>query len=203
MTELEIHSAIEEEIFYPAVRRQEDAGDLMEDTMNEADEEHHVADLLMAELKKMRSADARFAAKFTVLAENVKHHIQEEESEIFTKAAEAGMERLQELGLQMEQRKLELMNGAKPRKASRTKATTRKPSRSRTMPAARKARTTRVARSKRATTSGVKKSARKTTTSAKKTVRRAATRTKTAARKATSRAKTRTRGARTRAARAR
>ena len=127
MRELEIHSAIEEEIFYPAVRRQDDVGDLMEDTMNEADEEHHVADLLMAELKKMRSADARFAAKFTVLAENVKHHIQEEESEIFTKAAEGGMDRLQELGLRMEQRKLELMaNGAKPRKASRKKTTTRK-----------------------------------------------------------------------------
>jgi hypothetical protein len=202
MRELEIHSIIEEEIFYPAVRRQDDTGDLMEDTMNEADEEHHVADLLMAELKKMRSADARFAAKFTVLAENVKHHIQEEESEIFTKAAEAGMERLQELGLQMEQRKLELMKGpgpgAKPRKASRTRATTRKPSRSRTMPASRKARTNRVARSKRATTAGAKRTARKASSSARKTVRKAGTRTKSAAKKATTRAAGRTRAARAR-----
>jgi hypothetical protein len=126
--ELMVHAEIEEQIFYPAVRRQTRGEREMEEKMNEADEEHHVAEMLMEELSSMRPNDPHFQAKFMVLAENVKHHIQEEESEVLPKAAEAGRDRLDQLGSQMQERKMELMeqfqsNGSTPRR--RTGRTTR------------------------------------------------------------------------------
>jgi len=63
--ELKIHAEIEEKIFYPTVRY-----DVEEDLMNEADEEHHVAKLLIAELDQMDGSEDHWEAKFTVLAEN-------------------------------------------------------------------------------------------------------------------------------------
>jgi len=54
--------------------------------MDEALEEHHVVHGLLEELKKMKPGNERYDAKFTVLAENVRHHIKEEESEMFSKA---------------------------------------------------------------------------------------------------------------------
>lgn len=89
LMELKIHAAIEEEYFYPALRQQmEDEDDLM----NEADEEHHVAKVLIAELEAMRGDEDHWEAKFTVLAENVRHHIKEEEGEIFPKARKTGVD---------------------------------------------------------------------------------------------------------------
>ena len=82
LRELEVHSKLEEELIYPALRAEIDDDDLM----NEALEEHHVVHGLIVELKKMKPADERYDAKFTVLAENVRHHIKEEESEMFPKA---------------------------------------------------------------------------------------------------------------------
>jgi hypothetical protein len=79
--ELKVHAAIEEEIFYPAVRKK-----IGKEIMNEADEEHHVVKLLIAELDSMDGTEDHFEAKFTVLAENVRHHIKEEESEMLPKA---------------------------------------------------------------------------------------------------------------------
>lgn len=182
--ELEIHSQIEEEIFYPAVRKQDDAGDLMDDTMNEADEEHHVADLLIGELKKMRSADARFVAKFTVLAENVKHHIGEEEAEIFTKAAEGGMDRLQKLGARMEARKAELVASyGKRRPATRGAKKASRPA-----TAAKK-----TARTVAKATRAVKTTAKKATSAAKKTARKATKATKPARKKVAAAASSSTR----------
>jgi hypothetical protein len=81
LTELKVHAAIEEEIFYPAVRKA-----LAQDMMNEADEEHHVAKVLIGELEKMTGKEDHYDAKFTVLAENVRHHIKEEEGEMLSKA---------------------------------------------------------------------------------------------------------------------
>jgi hypothetical protein len=81
VTELKIHAIIEEEIFYPAVRAH-----VGKDLMNEADEEHHVARVLIAELDRDGRADDHRDAKFTVLAENVRHHIKEEENEVLPKA---------------------------------------------------------------------------------------------------------------------
>src|SRR5436190_23761844 len=69
VTELKIHAAIEEEIFYPTVRPH-----VGSDLMNEADEEHHVARVLIAELDRGRQGDDHRFAKFTVLAESVRHH---------------------------------------------------------------------------------------------------------------------------------
>src|SRR4051794_25062045 len=57
--------------------------------MNEADEEHHVAKLLIAELDGMDGSESHFDAKFLVLAENVRHHIREEENEMLPKAEKA------------------------------------------------------------------------------------------------------------------
>jgi len=86
LRELAVHTAIEEEIFYPAARRAlENIDGDQSDTIDEAWEEHHVVKLLAAELKKMRASDDRYDAKFTVLAEAVKHHIEEEEGELFPK----------------------------------------------------------------------------------------------------------------------
>src|ERR1019366_9030915 len=76
LRELKVHATIEEEIFYPAVRKP-----VGKDIMNETDEEHHVAKVLIAELEEMDGSESRYDAKFTVLAENVRHHIKEEESE--------------------------------------------------------------------------------------------------------------------------
>jgi len=84
LTELKVHAAIEEELFYPAVRRP-----VGKDIMNEADEEHHVAKVLIAELEEMDGREGHYDAKFTVLAENVRHHIKEEENEVFPKAKDA------------------------------------------------------------------------------------------------------------------
>jgi hypothetical protein len=80
--ELKIHAEIEEKIFYPAVREKLDD----EDIMNEADEEHHVAKLLIGELDQMDGSEDHWEAKFTVLAENIRHHIREEENEMLPKA---------------------------------------------------------------------------------------------------------------------
>jgi hemerythrin-like domain-containing protein len=81
LTELKVHAAIEEELFYPAVRKP-----IGKEIMNEADEEHHVAKLLIAELDRMDGSETHFDAKFQVLAENVRHHIKEEENEMLPKA---------------------------------------------------------------------------------------------------------------------
>lgn len=81
LEELKIHASIEEELFYPAVRRA-----IGKEIMNEADEEHHVAKLLIAELDSMDGSESHFDAKFLVLAENVRHHIKEEENEMLPKA---------------------------------------------------------------------------------------------------------------------
>ena len=80
--ELKLHAEIEEKIFYPVVRKKLDE----ENIMNEADEEHHVAKLLIGELDQMDGSEDHWAAKFIVLAENIRHHIKEEEGEMFPKA---------------------------------------------------------------------------------------------------------------------
>jgi hemerythrin-like domain-containing protein len=108
--ELEVHAALEEEIFYPAAEEQ--IGE--KESIDEAREEHHVVKLLIGELKKMSPGDERYDAKYTVLAESVKHHIEEEESELFPKLE--GKLDVDELGAQMETRKEQLQR--RPRKRS-------------------------------------------------------------------------------------
>ena len=96
------HSAIEEQIFYPAVR--ELTGD--DDTVFEALEEHHVVKWTLSELDGMDPQDERFDAKVTVLKENVLHHAKEEEREMFPKIRKAlTPSELRTLGEEMEKAK--------------------------------------------------------------------------------------------------
>jgi iron-sulfur cluster repair protein YtfE (RIC family) len=71
--ELEVHTTLEEELFYPAMKRKADQDG--KDLVAEAVEEHHVVTTLMDELKSLDPKDERYDAKFTVLMENVEHHI--------------------------------------------------------------------------------------------------------------------------------
>ena len=77
---LSVHAAIEEEIFYPAARRS--VADAADDVL-EALEEHHLVKLTLAELEMMDPSHERYGAKVTVLIENVRHHVKEEEGELF------------------------------------------------------------------------------------------------------------------------
>ena len=96
---LTVHTYIENEVMYPRVR--ELVPDLEDDVL-ESYEEHHVADVLVMELAGMKPEDERFTAKTTVLIENVRHHIEEEEDEWFPQVREAlGRKVLQEIGAQM------------------------------------------------------------------------------------------------------
>jgi hemerythrin superfamily protein len=100
--ELKIHTRIEEEIFYPAAR--EIGTSKAEELVDESFEEHHVVDLVLAELPQVDPEDERFAAKMTVLSELVLHHAEEEESELFPLCEKKlGRERLQQLGEQMQE----------------------------------------------------------------------------------------------------
>lgn len=94
--ELETHTRIEENVFYPAVKSL-DVEDLTE-TVDEGIQEHHVVKLLMREIGDLRDHDV-FIAKMTVLIENVEHHAEEEETELFPELREhMARERLDELG---------------------------------------------------------------------------------------------------------
>jgi hypothetical protein len=101
LTALKIHAVLEEEIFYPTVRAH-----VGSKIMNEADEEHHVAKVLIAELDRGANNDHRYA-KFTVLAESVRHHIREEESDMLPKTKELDID-FEALGQQMLDRKEKL-----------------------------------------------------------------------------------------------
>jgi iron-sulfur cluster repair protein YtfE (RIC family) len=104
--ELAVHEQIEEEIFYPAVR--EGASKEGVEIVLEGYEEHHVVDVLIEELKTLTPEDETFDAKFKVLTENVEHHIQEEEEEMFPEARKALGESAEEVGERMRQLKEEL-----------------------------------------------------------------------------------------------
>jgi hemerythrin superfamily protein len=96
---LTVHTYMENEVMYPRVR--ELMPELEQDIL-ESYEEHHVADLLVMELYAMSPEDERFDAKTTVLIENVRHHIEEEEDEWFPKVREGlGRKALQEIGEEM------------------------------------------------------------------------------------------------------
>ena len=108
--ELEIHEAIEEEIFYPALKEHPKAKDIV----LEAYEEHNVVDMVMAEIQDVAFDDERWGAKLTVMKENLEHHIEEEEGEMFKQARQVfEREELEELGERMESRKQALISAAR------------------------------------------------------------------------------------------
>ncbi|MFE0736925.1 hemerythrin domain-containing protein [Streptomyces sp. NPDC058855] len=98
--ELTAHAWIEERIFYPAAR---EAAPDTKDHVLESVEEHHAVLWMLSELVDFDPEDERFDAKMTVLMENVRHHVEEEEKEWFPDVRKAlGRNRLQELGEEME-----------------------------------------------------------------------------------------------------
>jgi hypothetical protein len=119
LTALEVHAALEEELVYPAIAEVIDD----EDLVNEAKEEHHVAKLLIKELRKMDAEDEGFSTKFKVLGELVAHHIEEEEGEMFPQAQEGGFEP-ESISDEVSKRKAKLMQkyeGGKKSSGSRRK----------------------------------------------------------------------------------
>lgn len=84
--ELSIHAAIEEMAFYPAIREAVEKGDV-DDMVLESLEEHHIVKWVLSELDGMSASQERFDAKVTVLMENVRHHVEEEEKELFPKVS--------------------------------------------------------------------------------------------------------------------
>jgi len=108
--ELEVHATIEEEIYYPAVeaKAKKDGKELVA----EAVEEHHVVKVLLGELSGMPAEDDAFDAKVTVLMENVRHHVEEEEEEMLPQSEKVlGREQLARLGEEMAARKRQLGGG--------------------------------------------------------------------------------------------
>jgi hemerythrin-like domain-containing protein len=96
--ELTAHERMEEEVFYPALAKHREA----RDSVLEGYEEHHVANLILAELRETSVGDDRWSAKAKVLKDSVEHHIEEEEGEMFKQARSAfDSDQLQELADQM------------------------------------------------------------------------------------------------------
>ena len=111
-TEVKAHTTVEEEIFYPAYRdavKKKDDRELYQEAL----EEHHVVDLVLAELKGTDPGGEVFGAKAKVLKELIEHHAEEEEKEMFPKARKAlGADELRDLGRRMASRKRALNGGS-------------------------------------------------------------------------------------------
>ena len=105
--ELTIHAQIEEEIFYPAAR--EAIKD--EDLIDEATVEHQSAKDLIAQIEGGGPGSEMFDAKVKVLGEYIKHHVKEEQNELFPQVRKTKLD-LKELGQRLQQRKMELMEGS-------------------------------------------------------------------------------------------
>jgi hemerythrin superfamily protein len=104
-TALTVHAQIEEEIFYPAAR---EALEDDEELIDEAEVEHSTLKSLIEQLETMDPEDELYDAKVKVLSEYVKHHVKEEEGEVFPKLKKADID-LEELGTELQERKSELM----------------------------------------------------------------------------------------------
>lgn len=104
LTHLSRHAAVEEQVFYPAIR--ERLGDETAATVLEGLEEHHLVKLALTELEKLAPTHERFRAKFTVLIENVRHHVEDEENDMFPLVRDAfTVEELNTMGETMENAK--------------------------------------------------------------------------------------------------
>jgi hemerythrin-like domain-containing protein len=109
--ELVVHEAIEEEIFYPALKEHPKTKEIA----LEGYEEHHVVDTVMAEIEGVAYDDEKWGAKFSVMKENLEHHIEEEEGEMFKQARQVfDQDELTQLGESMKARKEDLMRQQAP-----------------------------------------------------------------------------------------
>lgn len=101
--DLTVHEIIEEEIFYPALKEHPNAKDIV----LEAYEEHNVVDTLMGELSSLPFDDERWGAKAKVMQENIEHHIEEEQGDMFKKARQVFDDaELEDLGERMARRRV-------------------------------------------------------------------------------------------------
>jgi hemerythrin superfamily protein len=108
-SELRVHETIEEEILYPALKEHRKTKELA----LEGYEEHHVVDTIMSEIAQVSVDDEAWMPKFTVMKENLEHHIEEEETEMFKQARQVfDPSELEELGTRMAARKAQLQDGA-------------------------------------------------------------------------------------------
>lgn len=106
LTELEVHATIEEEIFYPEIAA---ASDEIRDIVTEGVEEHHVVKVLAAEIEQLEPGDEVWVAKCKVMIENVEHHAEEEETDMFPAVGKVLPKTvLVEMGERMEARKAAL-----------------------------------------------------------------------------------------------
>jgi hemerythrin superfamily protein len=106
LEELEVHTTLEEEIFYPELH---DATDEIHETITEGYEEHHAAKTVMQEIAAMEPNTEDWAAKVTVLVEQIEHHAEEEEKDLFPKVRTATKDDQREsMAERMEARKAEL-----------------------------------------------------------------------------------------------
>ncbi|HEX7228235.1 MAG TPA: hemerythrin domain-containing protein [Candidatus Binatia bacterium] len=167
MAELEVHAALEEEIFYPAVKKEVDDGSMVQEAL----EEHQTVKQLISELKGMDEADEDFESQFSQLVENVQHHVEEEENEMLPKVEESELD-LNSLGQQMSQRKQEMQNSGR---------------------ATKKASNARSSRKSAGAKSTGRKSAGKKSTSSKTAARKTGSAKKTSGRKATKKSGSRSR----------
>jgi hemerythrin-like domain-containing protein len=105
--ELEVHSKLEEQIFYPAVAAKGTKD--QKELVAEGVQEHHIVDVLIGELKALSPENEEFDPKFTVLIENVEHHIEEEEGELLPDAEKKLGKDVERLGEEMLRLKEQLM----------------------------------------------------------------------------------------------
>jgi hemerythrin superfamily protein len=103
--ELTVHTTIEEEIFYPEVH---DATEEIAETVDEGVQEHHIVKVLMEELGQLDGGSEEWIAKMTVLIENVEHHAEEEEKEMFPPLRRPLADELEAMVSKLEDRKAEL-----------------------------------------------------------------------------------------------
>jgi hemerythrin superfamily protein len=112
---LTVHAAIEEKHFYPAVKARQ-----TEDILLEALEEHLAAKRVMADLLDLKPSDETFEPKVKVLQEQIEHHVEEEEEELFPKVAKLlDADELLALGQEMTATQVELESARKPRESVR------------------------------------------------------------------------------------
>jgi hypothetical protein len=128
VAELMIHAQLEEEVFYPAMRREG-----MTELVNHSEEEHHAAEIIMEDLIGTDARGTQLQARFQVLVDIVNEHITEEESQMFPRAAELGMARMETLGDRLYETRQHLLTQPRRQPARRTttatttKTTARKP----------------------------------------------------------------------------
>ena len=108
-SELEVHTHIEEKIFYPALREHEE----LKDIVLEAFEEHKQVKTLLQEIESLADGSEKFDAKLKVMKENVEHHVEEEEGEMFPQVEELmDEEQLEQPGKEMETSKKQFVKTA-------------------------------------------------------------------------------------------